>query len=116
MALRGTTLPAGRPKKLLKKATEPTAARESKIVCVAEVEPDVLITRGRRSFALLCCLPGRAIAIVLGAFVGVLEDFVGLTNVFKFFLGVWGFVNIRVIFASELTIGPLNFFLGRVFL
>jgi len=65
---------------------------------------------------LLCRFPGSPIAVVLGAFVGVLEDFVGLTDVFKCFLGVWGFVDIRMILASELTIGPLNFFLGRVFL
>jgi hypothetical protein len=99
---------------LFKKATEPTAARESKIVCAAEVEPDVLIPRWRRSPALLCCLPGSSIVIVLSAFVGVLEDFVGLSNIFEFFLGVWGFTDIRMVLASQLTIGSLNFCLGGV--
>ena len=113
-ALRGTTLPAGRPKKLLKKATEPTAARESKIVCTAEVEPDVLIPWRRRSPALLCCLPGSAIAIVLGVFVGVLGNFVRLANIFEFVLGVWGFADIRMVLASQLPIGALNVFLGGI--
>jgi hypothetical protein len=99
---------------LFKKATEPTAARECKIVSAAEVEPDVLITRWRRSPALLRCLPGGSVAIVLGALVGVLEDFVSLANVFEFFLGVWGFADIRMVLASQLTIGSLNVFLGGI--
>src|SRR2546422_8836531 len=109
-----TTLPGRSSKELFKKATESAGARK-KILRTAEVEPDVLIAWWRRSPALLCRLPGSPIAVVLGAFIGVLEDFVGLTDVFKFFLGVWGFVDIRMVLASELAIGPLNFFLGCVF-
>src|SRR5215831_19055437 len=109
-----TTLSSRSPKELFKKATEPTGTRK-KILCATEVEPDVLIARWRCSPTLLCRLPGSPIAVILGAFVRVFEDFVGLTDVFKFFLGVWGFVDIRMVLASELTIGPLNFFLGGVF-
>src|SRR5262245_18454484 len=109
-----TALSSRSSKELFKKATEPAGARK-KIIRAAEVEPDVLIARWRCSPTLLCRLPGSPIAVVLGTFVGVLEDFVSLTDVFKFFLGVCRFVNIRMIFARELPIGPLNFFLGRVF-
>src|SRR4030095_2185288 len=109
-----TTLPSCSSKELFKKTTEPAGTRK-KIFRAAEVEPDVLIAWWRCSFALLCRLPGSPIAIVFGAFVRVFEDFVSLTDVFKFFLGVWGFFDIRMIFASQFPIGPLNFFLGRVF-
>src|SRR5262249_17153130 len=60
---------------------------------------------------LLRGLPGRPIAVIFGAFVGVLEDFVCLTDVFKFILGAWGFVDIRMILTGQLTIGSLNLFL-----
>src|SRR5262249_32301036 len=60
-------------------------------------------------------LPGSPIGVVLSTFFGILEDFVGLTDVFQFFLGVWGFIDIRMIFPSQFPIGPLNFFLGRIF-
>src|SRR5262245_19785072 len=107
-------LSSGSSKELFKKATEPAGARK-KVLYAAEVEPDVLIAWWRRSPALLCRLPGSPRAVVLGAFVGVLEDFVGFTDVFKFFFSVWGFINIRMVLAGELTIGPLNFFLGCIF-
>src|SRR5215475_10400329 len=101
-----TTLPSCSAKELFKKATEPpTGARKWKILGAAEVEPDVLIARWRRPSALLCHLPGSPIAVILGTFVGVLEDFVGLTEVFKFFLSAWGFIDVRMIFASQFPIG-----------
>jgi hypothetical protein len=111
---RWATLPGGSPKELFKIVTEPTAARKYKILRAAGVKPDVLIARWRRSSPLLCRLPGSPIAIILGAFVGVLENFVGLSNIFKLFLGVWGFADIRMVLASQLPIGSLNFFLGGV--
>src|SRR5215470_1165353 len=110
-----TTLPSCSSEELIKKATEAAGGRKCKILRTAEVEPDVLIARWRRSPTLLCRLPGSSIAIVLGAFVRVLEDFIGFINIFKFFLGVWGFIDIRMIFASQFPIGSLNFFLGRAF-
>src|SRR5262245_51939364 len=110
-SLRCTALSSRSSHNLCKKASEPAGATQQ-ISRATEVEPDVLIARWRCSPTLLCCFPGSPIAVVLGTLVGVLEDFVGLTDVFKFFLGVWGFVDIRMIFASELPIGPLNFFLG----
>src|SRR5215510_13979644 len=103
-SLCGTTLPSCSSKELFKKATEPAGIRKCKILRAAEVEPDVLIAWWRRSPTLLCRLPGSPIAVILGTFVGVFEDFIGLTEVFKFFLGTWGFINIRMIFARQFPI------------
>src|SRR5262249_36292582 len=74
-------------KELFKKTTEPTSPREHKIFRSAAVEPDVLIARWRGATTLFCRLPCGPVTVILGTFVRILEDFVGLTNVFKFFLG-----------------------------
>ena len=99
-----------RPNKDSKKSLKPKLPAP---VIAAAVKLEALIPARRRP-KILSRLPVGAELIIGGALFRILEHFIGLAHFLEARFGIGFLAHIRMIFAREFAVGPLDLVLGRI--